>query len=84
MQCPGPVIPTLEEFRMFFLYIGYDIISEKGCCGAEQQQQQQAYKKFVNNNKEVSCSLSLSLPTTTTSARRMSSEIYSTFDLMMI
>jgi hypothetical protein len=52
MQCPGPVIPTLEEFRMFFLYIGYDIISEKGCCGVEQQQQQ-AYKKFVNNNKEV-------------------------------
>lgn len=43
-------IASQEEFQKFFLYIGYDTISDRSTTSGDKQHQQ--YRKFVQSNKD--------------------------------
>lgn len=48
-------LPSEEEFQKFFLYIGYDTISDRhqsGVFTTGEKPQHQQYRKFVQSNKD--------------------------------
>ncbi len=48
-----PIIPSQEEFQKFFLYIGYDTISDRSNVqNTGEKTQHQQYRKFVQSNKD--------------------------------